>query len=103
MDSSPSQNLFINSHEAESILSELRIVRSDLLTVLQIVRNDKRQQKIFGEWWPEKDVIAITGLSRNTLRNMVVQGRITRSSISGKSNYYRASDFKALLDENEKK
>ena len=62
----------------------------------------KKKDQLFGEWIEEKEIIALTGLSRNTLLKLRQQGKITRSSLAGKTNYYKASDFKKLIDRNEK-
>ena len=61
----------------------------------------QKERTTFGEWVPEKEVIAVTGLSRATLLKLRNAGKVTSSTISGKQLYYRLSDFKKLLDKNE--
>ena len=55
------------------------------------------------DWITEKDAIRISGLSRATLLKLRKEGELTSSTLSGKQNFYRLSDFKRLLDTNEKK
>jgi len=71
----------------------------DLLT--DAVSVQKKNKQLFGEWIEEKEVMAMTGLSRNTLLKLRNEGKIRRSTLAGKQNYYRLSDFKKLLDQNE--
>jgi hypothetical protein len=52
-------------------------------------------------WISESEVRALTGLSRNTLLKLRQDGKILRSTISGKKNFYRIDDFKKLLDKNQ--
>ena len=99
--SASSQEIPLNSTEIKSILEELRLVRAELDAVKEILSNSLRREKLFGDWVSEKDLIQLTGYSRSALYLLWKQGLITKSSISGKANYYRMSDFKKLLDKNE--
>lgn len=96
-----SQNILLNSSDTKEILDELRLVRAELELLKAIVSTDKRSEKLFGEWIHEKELMRLTSYSRNTLYNLWKQGLVTKSSISGKANYYRMSDFKKLLDRNQ--
>lgn len=96
-----SQNILLNSSDTTEILEELRLVRAELELLKAIVNTDKRKEKLFGEWIHEKELMTLTTYSRNTLYNLWKQGLVTKSSISGKANYYRMSDFKKLLDRNQ--
>ena len=96
-----SQNILLNSSDTTEILEELRLVRAELELLKSIVSTDKRKEKLFGEWIHEKELMTLTTYSRNTLYNLWKQGLVTKSSISGKANYYRMSDFKKLLDRNQ--
>jgi predicted DNA-binding transcriptional regulator AlpA len=64
------------------------------------VRKLYQERTALGEWVPEKKVIEITGLSRSTLLALRNQGKLSQSSIAGKSVYYKLSDFKKLLERN---
>lgn len=55
------------------------------------------------DWITEKEAIRISGLSRSTLLKLRKEGQLTSSTLSGKQNFYRISDFKKLLDINEQK
>ncbi len=85
----------LSTHELIDYIKKLED-KIDLLLM------QKKKTELLGDWIEEKEVIAITGLSRNTLLKLRQEGHITRSSIAGKRNYYKASDFKKLMSKNEK-
>lgn len=91
----------LNSNEYTQIIEELRLVSTTVNSLIELFKINKQREKLLGEWIHEKEVIKLTGLSRNTLYNFYKEGKVRRSSISGKSNYYKMSDFKTLLDKNE--
>ena len=62
---------------------------------------EKKKAQLLGAWISEKELCKIEDISRNTLLKLRQEGKITRSTISGKKNYYRMTDFKKLLDNNE--
>jgi biotin operon repressor len=62
-----------------------------------------KKDLLHGDWISESELCSLTGISRNTLLKLRQEGKIIRSSISGKKNYYRVSDFKKLLKINEGK
>jgi hypothetical protein len=97
----PSQKLLLNSSEAACIVEELRLVRMELSALTESTKHEKKREKLLGEWMPEHEIIELTGLSRNTLYNLWKAGKISKSSIKGKANYYKAGDFKQLLKENQ--
>jgi hypothetical protein len=80
----------------------LELLELKIDAIHKAVQAQKKKDILFGEWVSEKEIIEMTGLSRNTLYNLRLQGKITRSSIGKKKNYYRISDFKKLLEKNEK-
>lgn len=86
--------------EAADLIDLIRLLEKkiDLLSDELIIQ--KKRDKLFGEWVEEKEIISLTGLTRNTLLRLRQEGRITRSTLSGKTNYYRLSDFKKLLEKN---
>jgi len=90
----------MNLTEIEQQLKQL-CVKFDELS--KVVGKEKQREKMFGEWLSEEDVIAATGLSRGTLFKLYKEGKVGRSKLSGKRNYYRLSDFRMLLDKNENK
>src|SRR4051812_41229597 len=89
--------------ELNRILEYLKLIDRKIDLVTEAIAIQKKEQQLFGMWISEKELIKLTGLSRNTLLKLRKEGRITRSTISGKKNYYRLSDFKRILDENEGK
>lgn len=99
----PSQNLLINSSELVAIFEELRVVKSELNSLITLIKDEKRKEKMFGLWVSEPEVLMATGLCRTSLYNLYKAGKVTKSTLSGKANYYKMSDFKKLLDENELK
>jgi hypothetical protein len=70
-------------------------------TIAETLQKLQKEKAAFGDWVPESEAIAITGLSKSTLLNLRNSGKISSSTISGKQPYYRLSDFKKLLDKNE--
>ena len=60
-------------------------------------------QNKLDDWIPEKEAIRISGLCRSTLLRLRKQGDLTSSTLSGKQNFYRLSDFNKLLKINEQK
>jgi hypothetical protein len=61
------------------------------------------ERQCIGDWLTEEQAIKLTGLKKSTLYIMRKDGTITSSTITGKSVYYRRSDFEHLLEINEKK
>ena len=97
----PIQKIHLNSSDTELILEELRLVKQEISALVESNRVDKKRDKLFAEWIHESEVMELTGLSRNTLYNLWKTGRVAKSSIAGKANYYKMSDFKKLLNENQ--
>lgn len=97
----PFQKIPLYSAETSVLLEELRLIRLEIEAIKSSINTDKRREKLFGEWIHEKELMTLTSYSRNTLYNLWKQGLVTKSSISGKANYYRMSDFKKLLDKNQ--
>jgi hypothetical protein len=83
-----------NELTVERLLSEL----IDLKKLVTILIDEKTKIE---DWITEKQAIRITGLSRGTLFKLRKEGAITSSTLSGKQNFYRISDFKNLLNKNE--
>ena len=84
------------------LMEHVRVLEFKLDQLTKILESKHKQDKMFGDWISEKDAIELTDLSRSTFLNLRKLGKLTSSSISGKSNYYRLSQIKELLDENEK-
>ena len=87
----------MNNNECEY----LKQLEQKIDLVLAALENQSKKEKLLGTWVSEKELMLMTGISRNTLLKLRQEGKITRSSISGKKNYYRLTDFKKLLDKNE--
>lgn len=84
------------------LMEHVRVLEFKLDQLSKILESKFQQDKMFGDWISEKDAMERTDLSRSTFLNLRKQGKLTTSSISGKSNYYRLSQIKEMLDENEK-
>lgn len=82
------------------LIEHIRLLEMKIDLLIQVINVQNKRERTFGEWLEEKEIISLTGLSRNTLLKLRQEGRITRSTISGKQNYYRLSDFKKLLEKN---
>lgn len=95
------QIIAANIVEQVELIEYIRLLERKIDLLTEAVGVQKKKDQLFGEWVEEKEVIIMTGLSRNTLFKLRQEGRITRSTLSGKQNYYRLSDFKKLLNRNE--
>ncbi|TAH43648.1 MAG: DNA-binding protein [Bacteroidetes bacterium] len=82
-------------------ITYLKQLEQKIDLILEALENQTKKEKLLGTWVSEKELMLMTGISRNTLLKLRQEGKITRSSISGKKNYYRLTDFKKLLDKNE--
>jgi len=60
-------------------------------------------ENMLGDWISEKDAIALSGLGRTRLYQLRMKGIITSSTLGGKAVFYRLSDFKVLLNKNERR
>lgn len=95
------QIIAANIVEQVELIEYIRLLERKIDLLTEAVGVQKKKDQLFGEWVEEKEVIIMTGLSRNTLFKLRQEGLITRSTLSGKQNYYRLSDFKKLLNRNE--
>ena len=90
-------------NELEAILEELRLLRNEVESLKAVVEVERRRDKMFGEWASEKEISELTKLHRNTLNKLFRNAQITKTTLTGKKkNYYRLSDFRKMLDRNEK-
>ena len=83
------------------IIAKQDALQASLNTIADMLLKLQKEKATFGDWVSEKEAIKATGLSRSTLLKLRNEGKVTSSTISGKQNYYRLSDFKKLLDKNE--
>jgi hypothetical protein len=74
----PIKKLLLNSHESDSVLEELRLVRVEITELRNELRKKNAKEKTFSEWINEKECMELTGLSRGTLLTMVQEGKITK-------------------------
>lgn len=74
------------------------------LQQLQEVLIELKQNQIspIGDWIDEHAARKLTGLSTSTLRRLRVAGKIKSSFLSDRNIYYKLSDFKKLLDKNQR-
>ena len=91
----PNNELILNND------SKLDSLQAAVFYLKELVEQLITSQHKIEDWVNEKEAMKITGLSRGTLLKLRKDGRITSSTISGKQNFYRISDFKKLLDLNE--
>lgn len=86
--------------EAIELIELIRLLEKKIDLLSDELKVQKKKEKLFGEWAEEQEIIALTNLSRGTLLKLYQEGHIERSKLSGKSNYYKLSSFKKLLDKN---
>ncbi|MCB0410603.1 MAG: hypothetical protein KDD29_10320 [Flavobacteriales bacterium] len=84
------------------IVEQIRILNYKLDQLFKIFESKYQRDKIFGDWISEKEAVELTNLSKSTFLILRKEGKLTSSSISGKANFYRLSQIKKLLEENEK-
>lgn len=86
--------------EAVELIELIRLLDKKIDLLSEEIKVQKIKEKLFGEWVVEEEIIVLTKLSRGTLFKLYKEGQIERSKLSGKSNYYKPSSFKKLLDKN---
>ena len=91
----------LNDNNINNVIDKLSALQASVNIISEQLQKLQKERTTFGEWVAEKEVIAVTGLSRATLLKLRNAGKVTSSTISGKQLYYRFSDFKKLLDKNE--
>lgn len=83
------------------LIEEVRVLQYSIAELAALTKHERIKNKMFGEWISEKEAMQLTGLSRSSLFTLTKQGKLIKSSIAGKKNYYKLSDFKRILDENQ--
>ncbi len=86
--------------EADKLIELIMSLEKKIDLLSDELKVQKKKEKFFGEWVEEEETIALTDLSRGTLLKLYQEGHIERSKLSGKTNYYKPSSFKKLLDNN---
>ena len=81
--------------------SKLDSLQAAVIYLKELVEQLITKQNKIDDWVNEKEAMKITGLSKGTLLKLRKDGRITSSTLSGKQNFYKISDFKKLLEQNE--
>lgn len=81
---------------------QVHVLEHKVDQILHILNSKHQLGEVFGDWISEAEVMELTSLSKTTLLTLRKQGKLSSSSISGKANYYRMSQIRELLDENEK-
>ncbi len=84
------------------LIEQVRVLECKVDQLLLALTSKNQQDQLFGEWISEHDLIQQANLSRGTLLNLKKRGLLTTSSIAGKANYYKMSQIRELLNENEK-
>lgn len=85
------------------ICDMFEVLQTELSELKNLVEQLVRDNNRIDGWITEVEAIGISGLSRGTLFKLRKQGVISSSTLSGKQNFYRLSDFKKLLELNEQK
>lgn len=81
--------------------SKLDSLQAAVINLKELVEQLITSQHKIEDWINETDAMKISGLSRGTLLKLRKKGKLSSSTLSGKQNFYRISDFKKLLDLNE--
>ena len=79
------------------------ILQTELSDIKKLIEQLMEERNKLDDWITEKEAIRISGLCRSTLLTLRKQGDLTSSTLSGKQNFYRISDFNKLLETNEQK
>ncbi len=79
------------------------ILQTELSDIKKLIEQFMEERNKLDDWITEKEAIRISGLCRSTLLTLRKQGDLTSSTLSGKQNFYRLSDFNKLLETNEQK
>jgi len=92
-------------NEYNELIAEVKLLKKEMELLKEAISGrelNKKKEQVLGDFISEQQVKEITGLSRGTLLKLRNEGHISRSSIGGKSNFYRAGDFRRLLERREK-
>ena len=84
------------------IVEQIRVLEHKLDKLFKVLESKYQREKIFGDWITENQAVELTNLSKSTFFILRKEGKLTSSSISGKAHFYRLSQIKELLEENEK-
>lgn len=84
------------------IVEQIRVLEHKLDQLFKILESKYQRDKVFGDWISENEAVELTKLSKSTFLILRKEGKLTSSTISGKANFYRLSQIKELLEENEK-
>lgn len=84
------------------LVEQNRVLEHKLNQLFKALKSNYQREKVFGDWTTENEAVGLTNLSKSTFSILRKEGKLTCSSISGKANFYRLSQIKELLDENEK-
>lgn len=93
----------LNQESTAATDNTLEILQAELSDLKIIVEQLVQDRIRIDGWITEIEAIQLSGLSRGTLFKMRKEGVVSSSTLSGKQNFYRLSDFKKLLDLNEQK
>ena len=83
--------------------NKFEMLHAELSDLKKIIEQLVEGQNKLDDWITEREAIRISGLCRSTLLTLRKQGDLTSSTLSGKQNFYRLSDFNKLLETNEQK
>lgn len=93
----------LNNESKTAQDNTFEILQTELSDIKKLIEQLMEERNKLDDWITEKEAIRISGLCRSTLLTLRKQGDLTSSTLSGKQNFYRLSDFNKLLDTNEQK
>jgi hypothetical protein len=93
----------LNNESKTAQDNTFEILQTQLSDIKKLIEQLMEERNKLDDWITEKEAIRISGLCRSTLLTLRKQGDLTSSTLSGKQNFYRLSDFNKLLETNEQK
>lgn len=93
----------LNNESKTAQDNTFEILQTELSDIKKLIEQLMEERNKLDDWITEKEAIRISGLCRSTLLTLRKQGDLTSSTLSGKQNFYRLSDFNKLLETNEQK
>ena len=90
-----------NSDKISNLRETLDAIQASIANLNNYLEQLTSKKENIGDWISEGEVKKITGLSRSTLLKLRKEGQVSSSTLSGKQNFYRLSDFSKLLNQNE--
>ena len=97
---SPSQNMLLNSAEFNLLMEEMRLIKMQLTKLTDSIRKEKLKERLHGDWIAEEEVLRECKISRGKLFTLYKEGKVAKTTMGDKGNYYKPEDFRKILDNN---